>query len=271
MYQSSLNYYQRTNTIEYFFKVNIFHFSVEHMDKLLEYSVFKVLQAACATIYQTPVCLHTCKTESSDGVYSLTSVMQTVVEGDIAKDHFVYSLCNDIIERTEMEVTLQHQYAENIYLEFTIKQAILNNLRSICHSAVLLPDDEENLQEIRSRLHRKWRREGFQPRLDNRAQLAEVLLLQYARSLSDAGLMKFSDILQNETDFCFLQHMLERILAVEVHNNLVIDALSFVSLHGHQQDFESDIEVQVQKTFNNYHECTIIVLLHSVNSMYSFL
>ena len=102
MYQSSLNYYQRTNTIEYFFKVNIFHFSVEHMDKLLEYSVFKVLQAACATIYQTPVCLHTCKTESSDGVYSLTSVMQTVVEGDIAKDHFVYSLCNDIIERLSL-------------------------------------------------------------------------------------------------------------------------------------------------------------------------
>lgn len=219
-------------------------FTVEHMEQLLEHSVFKVIQSCCETIYQTPVCLHgtLCLTEGNN---SLSRIIQSVMEGDIARDHAVYRFSCDIIENAELEVTLEHQFAENIYLEFTIKQAILNELRSICHSGVLLHDDETNLQEVRSSLYRKWQREGLQPKLDNRAQLAEVLLLQYVKNLNEAGLLKGSDILKNTTDFQYMQHMLERILAIEVQNNLKFTAMSFVSKYENRQDFESDIEVQV--------------------------
>lgn len=210
----------------------------------MEHFVLKVIQSCCETIYQTPVCLHgtLCLTEGNN---SLSSIIQSVMEGDIARDHAVYSFSCDIIDNAELEVTLEHQFAESIYLEFTIKQAILNELRSIYHSGVLLPDDEANLQEVRSNLYRKWHREGLQPKLDNRAQLAEVLLLQYVKNLNEAGLLKGSDIFQNKTDFQYLQHMLEKILAIEVQNNLKLTAMSFVSKHENRQDFESDIEVQV--------------------------
>lgn len=219
-------------------------FTVEHIEQLLEHSVFKVIQSCCETIYQTPVCLHgtLCLTEGNN---SLSRIIQSVMEGDIARDHAVYRFSCDIIENAELEVTLEHQFAENVYLEFTIKQAILNELRSICNSGVLLHDDETNLQEVRSSLYRKWQREGLQPKLDNRAQLAEVLLLQYVKNLNEAGLLKGSDILKNTTDFQYMQHMLERILAIEVQNNLKFTAMSFVSKYENRQDFESDIEVQV--------------------------
>lgn len=219
-------------------------FTVEHMEQLLEHSVFKVIQSCCETIYQTPVCLHG-TVSLTEGNNSLSRIIQSVLEGDIARDHAVYRFSCDIIENAELEVTLEHQFAENVYLEFTIKQAILNELRSICHSGVLLHDDETNLQEVRSSLYRKWQREGLQPKLDNRAQLAEVLLLQYVKNLNEAGLLKGSDILKNTTDFQYMQHMLERILAIEVQNNLKFTAMSFVSKCENQQDFESDIEVQV--------------------------
>uniref|UniRef100_K1QDY6 Eukaryotic translation initiation factor 4B n=1 Tax=Magallana gigas TaxID=29159 RepID=K1QDY6_MAGGI len=224
-------------------ELSLLCFTVEHMDQLLEHFVFKVIQSCCETIYQTPVCLHgaSCLIEGNN---SLSSVIQSVMEGDIARDHAVYSFSCDIIENAEMEVTLEHQFAENVYLEFTIKQAILNELRSICHSGVLLHDDETNLQEVRSSLYRKWRREGLQPKLDNRAQLAEVLLLQYVKNLNEAGLLRGSDILQNTNDFHYLQHILGRVLAIEVQKNLKFTAMSFVSKYENRQDFESDIEVQ---------------------------
>lgn len=67
------------------------------------------------------------------------------MEGDIVRDYVVYSFSCDIIENVEMEVILEYQFVENIYLEFIIKQVILNEFRSICYSGVFFYDDEINL------------------------------------------------------------------------------------------------------------------------------